>query len=101
MPRRCTTRTWRRKHSSSTCRAGDGEDGTLSVQDAASTSGRIEVAETRPRSDPARRTGVRSEAVRSGSAYPHWFYLPIAVVFVGIFVIPTAMAFFYSLTRWT
>lgn len=34
-------------------------------------------------------------------AYPRWFYLPIAVVFVGIFVVPTAMAFFYAFTRWT
>ena len=33
--------------------------------------------------------------------YPHWFYLPSAVVFIGIFVIPTAMAFFYAFTRWT
>jgi raffinose/stachyose/melibiose transport system permease protein len=33
--------------------------------------------------------------------YPHWFYLPVAVVFVGIFVVPTLMAFFYAFTRWT
>ena len=33
--------------------------------------------------------------------YPYWFYLPIGIVFFVIFVVPTAMAFFYSLTRWT
>ena len=33
--------------------------------------------------------------------YPHWFYLPAGIVFVAVFVVPTAMAFFYSLTRWT
>ena len=33
--------------------------------------------------------------------YPHWFYLPVGIVFLVIFVVPTAMAFFYSFTRWT
>ena len=47
------------------------------------------------RSRRARRT------IRHRRAYPHWFYLPVGIVFVAIFVVPTAMAFFYSLTRWT
>jgi raffinose/stachyose/melibiose transport system permease protein len=38
---------------------------------------------------------------RGAQPYPYWFYLPAAVVFVGIFVIPTGMAFFYAFTRWT
>jgi raffinose/stachyose/melibiose transport system permease protein len=38
---------------------------------------------------------------RHRAAYPHWFYLPIGIVFIAVFVVPTAMAFFYSLTRWT
>lgn len=33
--------------------------------------------------------------------YPHWFYLPGALVFGVLFVVPTALAFYYSLTRWT
>jgi raffinose/stachyose/melibiose transport system permease protein len=33
--------------------------------------------------------------------YPHWFYLPAAVVFGVFFVVPTAMAFYFSLTRWS
>ena len=33
--------------------------------------------------------------------YPHWFYLPAALVFGVIFVVPTALAFYFSLTRWT
>jgi raffinose/stachyose/melibiose transport system permease protein len=33
--------------------------------------------------------------------YPNWFYIPAAVVF-GIFsVVPTALAFYFSLTRWS
>jgi raffinose/stachyose/melibiose transport system permease protein len=33
--------------------------------------------------------------------YPNWFYLPAAIVFGLFFLVPTAMAFYYSLTRWT
>jgi raffinose/stachyose/melibiose transport system permease protein len=33
--------------------------------------------------------------------YPNWFYIPAAVVFGVFFVVPTAMAFYFSLTRWT
>lgn len=33
--------------------------------------------------------------------YPHWFYLPAAIVFSLFFLAPTVMAFYYSLTRWT
>jgi raffinose/stachyose/melibiose transport system permease protein len=33
--------------------------------------------------------------------YPHWFYYPAALVFGVFFVVPTAMAFYFSLTRWT
>ncbi|MBK8027657.1 MAG: sugar ABC transporter permease [Chloroflexi bacterium] len=33
--------------------------------------------------------------------YPHWFYLPAAVVFGIFFVVPTLLAFYFSLTRWT
>ena len=34
-------------------------------------------------------------------AYPHWFYLPAAFVFGIFFLVPTVMAFYFSLTRWT
>lgn len=33
--------------------------------------------------------------------YPHWFYVPAALVFAIFFVVPTAAAFYFSLTRWT
>ena len=41
----------------------------------------------------------RSKAVLR--TYPNWFYLPAAIVFILFFLVPTAMAFYYSLTRWT
>jgi raffinose/stachyose/melibiose transport system permease protein len=34
-------------------------------------------------------------------AYPNWFYLPAALVFCVFFMVPTALAFYFSLTRWT
>ncbi len=34
-------------------------------------------------------------------SYPHSFYLPAAIIFGVIFVAPTLLAFFFSLTRWT
>src|SRR5512134_2524940 len=33
--------------------------------------------------------------------YPHWFYLPAGLVFLVFFLVPTALAFYFSLTRWT
>jgi raffinose/stachyose/melibiose transport system permease protein len=33
--------------------------------------------------------------------YPHWFYLPAGVVFLVFFILPTLLAFYFSLTRWT
>lgn len=33
--------------------------------------------------------------------YSYWFYVPAAIVFGIFFVVPTVLAFYYSLTRWT
>src|SRR5512143_3396053 len=33
--------------------------------------------------------------------YPNWFYLPGALVFGIFFLVPTALAFYFSLTRWS
>ena len=41
----------------------------------------------------------RSTSVQG--AYPYWFYVPALVVFGLIFVAPTLLSFWYSLTRWT
>ncbi|MEU6785971.1 sugar ABC transporter permease [Nonomuraea angiospora] len=35
------------------------------------------------------------------SAYPYALYLPAAVVYLVIFLVPTVMAFYFALTRWT
>jgi len=38
---------------------------------------------------------------KAASPYPYWFYVPAAVIFVVLFVVPTFSSFYYSLTRWT
>jgi len=34
-------------------------------------------------------------------AYPNWFYIPAAIVFGVFFIVPTVLAFYFSLTRWS
>jgi raffinose/stachyose/melibiose transport system permease protein len=53
-------------------------------------------------------TRARKQAVRNGraggrarSTYPYWFYLPAAIVYAALFLLPTFASFFFSLTRWT
>jgi raffinose/stachyose/melibiose transport system permease protein len=45
------------------------------------------------------RSDTRSRAVLQ--TYPNWFYLPAALVFGVFFIVPTALAFYFSLTRWS
>jgi raffinose/stachyose/melibiose transport system permease protein len=42
---------------------------------------------------------TRSRAVQR--TYPNWFYLPAGIVFGVFFVVPTVLAFYFSMTRWT
>ena len=44
-------------------------------------------------------TPTRAHAILH--TYPYWFYLPAALVFAVFFLVPTALAFYFSLTRWS
>src|SRR6476661_4852247 len=49
-------------------------------------------------------TTVRKSESRAPTilhTYPYWFYLPAALVFGVFFLVPTVLAFYFSLTRWT
>src|SRR5262245_8399732 len=35
------------------------------------------------------------------ASYPNWFYLPAAIVYGVLFLVPTLASFFFSMTRWT
>ena len=45
------------------------------------------------------RSATRPRVVQQ--TYPHWFYLPAALVFGVFFLAPTTLAFYFSLTRWS
>ncbi|MEV4621411.1 sugar ABC transporter permease [Asanoa sp. NPDC049573] len=38
---------------------------------------------------------------RKKSPYPSWFYLPAALIYGVLFLVPTFASFYFSLTRWT
>ncbi|MGJ6965903.1 carbohydrate ABC transporter permease [Streptosporangium sp. G11] len=57
-----------------------------------------------PREGPGpatRQRHARAGRGRHQAAYPLALYVPAAVVYVAIFLIPTVMAFYFALTRWT
>lgn len=51
---------------------------------------------------PARRSlkAAAPKRHKGKSAYPYWFYLPAAVVYTVLFLVPTFASFFFSFTRW-
>jgi raffinose/stachyose/melibiose transport system permease protein len=52
--------------------------------------------------EPRAATGSANSRARAVlGTYPRWFYLPAGLVFAVFFVVPTALAFYFSLTRWT
>jgi len=42
-----------------------------------------------------------SGGARRHSPYPYWFYLPAAIIYGVLFLIPTIASFYFSLTRWS
>jgi ABC-type sugar transport systems, permease components len=47
--------------------------------------------------DPPAQAAARP---RRRSAYPYWFLLPAAAVFLVLFILPTVASFYFSLTYW-
>jgi raffinose/stachyose/melibiose transport system permease protein len=43
----------------------------------------------------------RARRPQSDSIYPSWFYIPAAIIFGVLFLVPTFASLFFSLTRWT
>jgi raffinose/stachyose/melibiose transport system permease protein len=52
---------------------------------------------------PRAPTGALPRRVRyrPNAPYPSWFYLPAAVIYAVLFLVPTFASFYFSLTRWT
>jgi raffinose/stachyose/melibiose transport system permease protein len=53
------------------------------------------------RSARTRSRAPEAGRVRAKSPYSNWFYLPAAVIYGVLFIVPTIIAFYFSLTRWT
>ncbi len=43
----------------------------------------------------------KPRAVQRRSPYPGWFFIPAAVIYVVLFLVPTFASLYFSLTRWT
>jgi raffinose/stachyose/melibiose transport system permease protein len=53
------------------------------------------------RAGRSRRPSGRAPSRRGAtSPYPYWFYVPAGVVYLVLFIVPTVISFFFSLTRW-
>jgi raffinose/stachyose/melibiose transport system permease protein len=49
---------------------------------------------------PARPDRRKKQTSVRNRTYPFWFYLPAGVVYAVLFLVPTVIAFYFSLTRW-
>lgn len=45
--------------------------------------------------------GPKGRGRRYLASYPLWFYIPAALIYIVLFIVPTISSFFFSLTRWT
>jgi raffinose/stachyose/melibiose transport system permease protein len=40
-------------------------------------------------------------SANTAKIYPSWFYAPAAIIYIVLFIVPTLLSFFFSLTRWS
>jgi raffinose/stachyose/melibiose transport system permease protein len=61
----------------------------------------VTVTSIRPRSRADASPAARAAGGKIYTPYKYWFYLPAAVIYGVLFIVPTFASFYYSLTRWT
>ncbi|HUR03848.1 MAG TPA: sugar ABC transporter permease [Nonomuraea sp.] len=54
-----------------------------------------------PTAAAGRRAPARKGKGGRGNPYPYLFYVPAGIVYTVVFLVPTIMAFYFSMTRWT
>lgn len=54
-----------------------------------------------PRADGAAPATTPRKRMNRNRAYPGWFYLPAAIIYGVLFIIPTFASFYFAFTRWT
>jgi raffinose/stachyose/melibiose transport system permease protein len=52
-----------------------------------------------PPASPGKERAGKAKSIASHT-YPYWFYVPAGVVYGVLFLVPTVIAFYFSLTRW-
>jgi raffinose/stachyose/melibiose transport system permease protein len=65
---------------------------------------RIDLSSEIERSRDRRRTSRRGNGIARSQvdkSYPLWFYIPGGVVYLVLFLVPTALSFYFAFTRWT
>lgn len=100
------TRTWRSRHSSSDCQAGEPvrqyrfDRGIIHLSTGA---GSPALAATETHHTGEKRGFVVKSAYTRVvlRTYPYWYYVPAGLVFIIVFILPTVLAFYFSLTRWS
>jgi raffinose/stachyose/melibiose transport system permease protein len=50
---------------------------------------------------PTRAVRAQARRRRGRSSYPTWFYVPAAIIYAVLFLLPTFASFYFSLTRWS
>jgi raffinose/stachyose/melibiose transport system permease protein len=53
----------------------------------------------KPAASPVKERRRKAKSIASHT-YPFWFYIPAGVVYGVLFLVPTFIAFYFSLTRW-
>jgi len=61
----------------------------------------VTITSARPKSRSDVNPAASAAGRRFYSPYSFWFYLPTALIYSVLFLIPTFASFYYSLTRWT
>ncbi|MFG1813942.1 carbohydrate ABC transporter permease [Kribbella sp. NPDC049174] len=59
------------------------------------------ITSARPKSSSDATPAAAAAGGKVYSPYSFWFYLPTAVLYSVLFLVPTFASFYYSLTRWT
>ncbi|MFG1625844.1 carbohydrate ABC transporter permease [Kribbella sp. NPDC049227] len=59
------------------------------------------ITSTRPRAGSKAAPAAPAAGGKAYTPYKFWFYLPTAVLYSVLFLVPTFASFYYSLTRWS
>lgn len=74
-------------------------EGTVTVSGRQPLTGAADGSETTEARAPSARPASGTNLTKG--SYPNWFMAPAGTIFTALFIVPSVIAFYYSLTRWT